>query len=281
MEATVPPEDQPAAAEEGASNPPPPGPLLAAILQALSEMGPSPTAFRASPAADFLCDGIIRRAAPGWWVAFACQLEVTSTHEPQGGYEVVVLKFQGDRVHCGEPFSWELATATDALGQRRLVLQDNAAYPQPFFHILQYRAISECRDSLLQHAAMRLGQQLADRPGFKSVVTNVLTALGLVRSSRPQWEQPPPTVDALVPPLSAEYSDEHAYPRSSPPVISLQPPPPAPPAFKMLDETPRVRPCPPCHARSRLHACARTIPPHQPPPIPSLTWRAHASYAPA
>ena len=234
--ATVPPEDD----EQAAADPPQPGPLLAAILQAFSEIGPSPTAFRASPAADYICDNVLRRSAPGWWVAFACQLEVVSTHEPHGGYEVVVLKFQGDRVHCGEPFSWELATATDALGQRRLVLQDNAAYPQPLFHILQYRAISECRDALLQHAAMRLGQQLAERPGLKSVVTTVLNALGLGRGHRSQWE-PPPNVDALVPPLHGEYMDEHMDARRHPPHASLKPPLPAPPVFKMLDETPRVR----------------------------------------
>ena len=99
-----------------------------------------------------------------------------------------MMHFCGERVHGGEPFTWELATAVDALGQRRLLLQDGATYPEPLFNLLQYRAIGECRDALLQHAAVRLGQALpSSNSSLRTVVTGVLTALGLRRAqSRPR-----------------------------------------------------------------------------------------------
>ena len=169
----------------------PPTRLLSAVLQSLSEVGPCPTAFRASPGADYVCNGKPMQAGPGWWVAFACQLQIVSVSDAGTSDEVVVLRFQGDRVHRGEAFSWELATTTDQLGQRRLLLEDTATYPDPLLNILAYRAIAECRDMLLQRTALRLGQILPEKPGLKTVVTTCSDApsgssasSSLYRSSR-------------------------------------------------------------------------------------------------
>ena len=225
--------------------------LLNAILQALSDVGPSPTAFRASPAAEYTVDGQVHRTAPGWWVAFSCRLEIASLSEPGSSDEVVVLSFHGSGVHGGERFSWEFATATDALGQRRIVLQDNSTYPEPLLNMLQYHAIGECRDALLQRTAMRLGQQLNERTGLRSVVTSVLTALGFMR----ERAQAASRYDAAnaVPPPEEHYAERYPYARSVPPHINLDPPPPGPAVYHMLDETPR--------AASALDAAADALPP--------------------
>jgi hypothetical protein len=82
------------------------GRLLTAVVQTLTDLGPSPTAFGGSPAADFLCEGRLRRTAPGWWVAFATQLHITSAPADEERGELVVLRFHGARVHNGEAFSW-------------------------------------------------------------------------------------------------------------------------------------------------------------------------------
>ena len=217
----------------------PPTRLLSAVLQSLSEVGPCPTAFRASPGADYVCNGKPMQAGPGWWVAFACQLQIVSVSDAGTSDEVVVLRFQGDRVHRGEAFSWELATTTDQLGQRRLLLEDTATYPDPLLNILAYRAIAECRDMLLQRTALRLGQILPEKPGLKTVVTGVLAALGWMRGGGRSASAVPFPYSAADAPPPEEYMDRYPYSRNPPPHVQV--PPRQPPAvYKMLDETPRA-----------------------------------------
>lgn len=163
---------------------PPRGRLCAAVVSTLAEeIGPSPTAFGASPASTFLCDGQKCRTAPGWWVAYAATLEVVSSPANTEHEELVELRFRGAHVHNGEPFTWALSMANDVYGVRRLVLHDEATYPEPLFNMLQFHAIAECRERLLQQTALRLGQQLPPKSGVRAVVSGVLAALGLHRNA--------------------------------------------------------------------------------------------------
>lgn len=215
--------------------------LLRAVLRTLSELGPSPTAFGASPSADYEVDGVRSRAAPGWWVIFAAKLKITSSILPPAALsadgmaepgEVVELRFEAaSHVHGGEPFSWVLSMATDVYGVRRLVLHDQASYPEPLMNMLQYHAIGRCREHLLQQTALLLGQQLAARTGLRAVVSGVLAALGLYKESVPPDSMPsaPPAVGAWAPPP----------PRSAPPHANISPQQPFA-AYRMLDETPRA-----------------------------------------
>ena len=165
--------------------------VLAAVLQTLSEHGPCPTAFQASPAASYRHGDKIGRAAAGWWVCYAARLQITAFDEPDRG-EVVHMGFHGEGVHGAEPFAWELSFVTDTDGVQSVVLVDHASYPRPLRHALQYYAISQCRDALLQGTAARLGQQIHARQGLRAVVHGVLAALGFadaaVRSQRAAYE---------------------------------------------------------------------------------------------
>ena len=108
--------------EDGAfvdESPPARGRLCSAVLATLFELGPSPTAFKAAPSADFLCDGTLHRTAPGWWVVFAAALEVKSSPADERQEELVELRFHDAHVHNGEPFAWLLSMATDVYGVRR------------------------------------------------------------------------------------------------------------------------------------------------------------------
>ena len=100
---------------------PPGSPLLNAVLGTLSDDGPCPTAFSASPAAEFECDGLRRLASEGWWVCYACKLEIFSS-APDDPDEIVELTFTppDKKVHNGKPFSWMLSMAVDDSGVRRL-----------------------------------------------------------------------------------------------------------------------------------------------------------------
>ena len=203
----------------------PAGRLRSAVLATLADLGPSPTAFRASPSADFECDGHVKRTAPGWWLAYAAQLRVTSSLLSDTQEELVELRFHGARVHNGEPITWSLSTATDVYGVRRLVLHDQATYPEPLLNMLQYHAIGQCREHLLQQTALRLGQQLSTSGGpLRAVVNGVLAALGLYRektlaaaAGEPRTADPMPAAPR--------------YPNLAP----LQPPT----TQHQLDETPR------------------------------------------
>ena len=100
---------EPTLRSDGSS--PPRTALKTAVCQVLAEQGPNPTLFKSAPAADFLCDGRVLRTAPGWWVAFACLLEISSA-QSDDFEEVVTLRFSDAEVHGGEPFTWELTAAT-------------------------------------------------------------------------------------------------------------------------------------------------------------------------
>ena len=214
--------------------------VLAAVLQTLSEHGPCPTAFQASPAASYRHGDKIGRAAAGWWVCYAARLQITAFDEPDRG-EVVHMGFHGEGVHGAEPFAWELSFVTDTDGVQSVVLVDHASYPRPLRHALQYYAISQCRDALLQGTAARLGQQIHARQGLRAVVHGVLAALGFadaadLRSQRAAYE----SQRARMPAHSDEYASAYPYARSKPPHVEVRPPPSQPAAYKMLDATPRL-----------------------------------------
>ena len=99
----------------------------------------------------------------------------------------------GEGERGAEPFAWELSFVTDPDGVQSVVLVDHASYPRPLRHALQYYAISQCRDALLQGTAARLGQQIHARQGLRAVVHGVLAALGVaaaadLRSQRAAYE---------------------------------------------------------------------------------------------
>ena len=205
------------------------GRLLTAVLQTLAEEGPSPTAFRASPAADFLCDGTRRRAAQGWWLVYATELRVRSSPGNEREEELVELAFNGGpHVHNGEPLVWLLSMTMDVYGVRRLVLHDQATYPEPLLHLLQYHAIGKCRERLLQQTAIRLGQQLAARGGLRAVFTGVLTALGLYRETAGSVSAPHEWNEITA-------AEVMSAPAHAPYLAPQQPTAP----FVTLDETPR------------------------------------------
>ena len=213
--------------------------LLQAVLQTLSDEGPNPTAFRASPSATYVCDGLPRRTAPGWWVAFGTALEVTSFVEGADD-ELVELRFRGD-VHRGEPFSWLLSTTTDETGVRRLLLEDRASYPDRLPSWLQYHAIGQCRDALLQRTAVRLGQQAAAATGLRAVFGSVLAALGLVRGlPTPTAGAPAAEAEATTAAGGARATEGGAAPPPERPPHVWMPPPREAQPYRMLDETPRA-----------------------------------------
>ncbi len=235
--------------------------LLSAVLQTLTERGPNPVSFKASPSADFLADGRLIRSAPGWWVTYACALEITShTVEDDGHFEEVVsLSFspppKSKDVHNGEPWVWELTYGAHA--DRRLVLRDHATYRDPLRHLLQYHAIGRCREALLERAAARLGHQLGDRTSIGAAVAAVIAAVfGKSNASsasmevQPMWR--PDDESTLVDVVeTGERVDVSAALAPAPATSS-----PSPfawavqtaalsselAAFRVLDETPRSNP---------------------------------------
>lgn len=168
--------------------------LLSAVLQTFAEVGPNPTSFKASPAADYIADGYVNRSAPGWWVTYACLLEITSHTVEDAGHleDLVSLRFDGgEDVHNGEPWVWEVTYGMEH-GERRLVLRDHATYPEPWRHVLQYHAIGRCRDTLLERAAARLGQQQGVRNGLSAAVAAIAAVFVSSNVSPPAAEQAPP-----------------------------------------------------------------------------------------
>jgi hypothetical protein len=168
--------------------------LLSAVLQTLAEVGPNPTSFKASPAADYIADGYVNRSAPGWWVTYACLLEITSHTVEDAGHleDLVSLRFDaGEDVHNGEPWVWELTYGMEH-GERRLVLRDHATYPEPWRHVLQYHAIGRCRDTLLERAAARLGQQQGVRNSLSAAVAAIAAVFVSSKASPSAAAQAPP-----------------------------------------------------------------------------------------
>ena len=221
---------------------PPGSPLLNAVLGTLSDDGPCPTAFSASPAAEFECDGLRRLASEGWWVCYACKLEIFSS-APDDPDEIVELTFTppDKKVHNGKPFSWMLSMAIDDSGVRRLVLHDKGEYAMPLLNVLSYHAIAQCRERLLQMTALRLGQTIVlKKSAIGAVVTGVLAAVGLYKDVS--------SSDVLATTTSGNFGGGggdvaaaaarlQANP-TRPPHVNLPPLQPAA-AFKVLDETPR------------------------------------------
>ena len=220
---------------------PPGSPLLNAVLGTLSDDGPCPTAFSASPAAEFECDGLRRLASEGWWVCYACKLEIFS-NAPDDPDEIVELTFTppDKKVHNGKPFSWMLSMAIDDSGVRRLVLHDKGEYAMPLLNVLSYHAIAQCRERLLQMTALRLGQTIVlKKSAIGAVVTGVLAAVGLYKDVS--------SSDVLATTTSGNFGGGgdvaaaaarlQANP-TRPPHVNLPPLQPAA-AFKVLDETPR------------------------------------------
>ena len=50
--------------------------LCDALVRVLDQRGPTTTAFGASPACTFVCNGTRRDAKPGWWLCYACATEI-------------------------------------------------------------------------------------------------------------------------------------------------------------------------------------------------------------
>ena len=101
---------------------------------------------------------------------------------------------------------------------RRLVLHDQATYPEPLLHLLQYHAIGRCREHLLQQTALRLGQELPRRQGsLRAVVTGVLTAFGLQThtAGAPAGEEVPRAKDGRPPPVGIPPLAGYGYPMAS------------------------------------------------------------------
>ena len=163
------------------------GRVTAAVLQTLAERGPNPTLFRASPAAPFWCEGREFRCAPGWWVIFACEVEVTSVQEEDGddALDVVTLTFRppGPELHDGRPFWWEFSVVARD-GVQRLILRDIAEYPAPLSNYLSYLAIGQCRDAMLRGTARRLGCEMAGGFASLALVARAVSSL-LGGASRP------------------------------------------------------------------------------------------------
>ena len=206
--------------------------LLPAILQTLSEKGPSPTLFRASPAASLYCEGRELRCAAGWWLVFACDLEVSIVYEEtlyEGPpLEVAVLRFTpaGPELNAGEPWSWELSLQVRN-GARRLVLRDLGRYLDT--GVLAMYAIGQCRDALLRGAAVRLGTAYPE-PQFSFAA--VSRSLG--------------TFASMLPP---PHAIQHVQLPAQPPLAPLA-------ALSIMDETPRADAAEAAALGLRHHAAA-------------------------
>ena len=212
--------------------------LLSVLVQTLAEQGPNPIAFHASPAADFICDGRVMRTAPGWWVASACLLEVTSASVGDDA-ESVLLSFTGEGVQGGEPWAWRLTYESADQGGRRLVLRDFARYPNPLLNALQYHATRCCREALLQRTASRLGHRIGHRQAFHVAAATVLTMVGLTNVELAR--SPARHVEgALMPREAHEYMDSQAAELEEEEAGDVMNAKAANvTAFRVLDETPR------------------------------------------
>ncbi len=257
--------------------------VLAAVLSTLSnEKGPCPTLFRASPASTLLCQGAEIRVAPGWWVAFACDVEVDGVLE-QGfsaleSVEVVTIHFTptSHELHNGEAWRWELSLQVRD-GERRLVLRDLAEYPAPLLNVLQYHAIGQCREALLRGAARRLEAELPSRFPTLAAVSRGISAFFSAgsqqrgpggRDREPKvgeaaWPAdvgaaPPAAVDVSGSPIGRDFEHPRLPSRPSPP----------PDAFRVLDATPRADAASgePSPATPAPHAPVATAGAASPPP---------------
>ena len=249
--------------------------LLPAILQTLSEKGPSPTLFRASPAASLYCEGRELRCAAGWWLVFACDLEVSIVYEEtlyEGPpLEVAVLRFTpaGPELNAGEPWSWELSLQVRN-GARRLVLRDLGRYLDT--GVLAMYAIGQCRDALLRGAAVRLGTAYPEPQFSFAAVSRSLGTFASMLPPRP-WLRPAESAESSAAP---EAPTGGAPLQSGSPLLaplrSGSPPPPPhaiqhvqlpaqPPlaplaALSIMDETPRADAAEAAALGLRHHAAA-------------------------